>query len=691
MVDNRRMRVLRVSHSAVVDSWRERERQLRAQGVDVRVLSARIWDEGGRAVRMIPRPGEPVRGVRTVGSHPALFLYDPRPIWRALGENWDVLDVHEEPFALATAEILLLRWLRRAIGRGPAKAVPYIIYSAQNIEKRYPWPFGWLERLVLRGASAISVCNEDAGRIARAKGMRGRVEVIPLGIDPAVFFPADARSRPQDAEATPLVVGYAGRLAPHKGVDVLIEAVARDARLRLRIAGDGPSAASLAECAQPLDSRVTFLGALETEQLAEFYRSVDVLAIPSLQTAGWVEQFGRVAVEAMACGTPIVASATGALPDVVGGAGVLVPPAAPAALLTAILDAGGDPGLRAQLRERGLKRAASCTWAAVAERYRLMYEAITVPSADPETGITAPSSPESAEIPPEVVVVAYGSPELVRAAIAPLAGTYPITVVDNSSLAEIREITEDAGGAYLDPGFNGGFAAGVNHALGHRQTPQADVLLLNPDATITADDVAELHRALHAQPDLASVGPLQVDGLGHPARTVWPFPSPARTWLEAVGLGRVSSAKDYVIGSVLLLRAEAIEDVGAFDERFFLYAEETDWAYRAHRRGWRHVAVGSAKAMHLGGATSSDPVQREVFFHASQERYLRKHFGNLGWSIARTGSVLGAGLRVLVLPGARRAAAARRARLYLRGPVSAERRPDLGAAAALGSVAEANR
>ena len=77
------MRVLRISHSAVVDAWRERERALRRRGVDVHLLTAEVWDEGGAEVPLAPRPHEPVEGVRTIGRHPALFLYDPRPVWPA--------------------------------------------------------------------------------------------------------------------------------------------------------------------------------------------------------------------------------------------------------------------------------------------------------------------------------------------------------------------------------------------------------------------------------------------------------------------------------------------------------------------------------------------------------------------------------------------------------------------------------
>ncbi len=108
-----------------------------------------------------------------------------------------------------------------------------------------------------------------------------------------------------------------------------------------------------------------------------------------------------------------------------------------------------------------------------------------------------------------------------------------------------------------------------------------------------------------------------------------------------------------MIGSVLLLRREALAQVGDFDERFFLYAEETDWAYRAHRLGWRHREVPEATAVHLGAATSSDPARRETHFHASQERYLRKHFGPVRWQLARGAVAVGAAARGVVLPGER--------------------------------------
>jgi GT2 family glycosyltransferase len=273
----------------------------------------------------------------------------------------------------------------------------------------------------------------------------------------------------------------------------------------------------------------------------------------------------------------------------------------------------------------------------------------------------------------EVVVVAYGAPELLRRALEPLAGL-PVTVVDNSSLPEIAALCAELGARYLDPGRNGGFAAGVNVALADRLRPGADVLLVNPDAVISRADIEVLHAALLAAADLASVGPSQVDEQGAPAQVEWRYPSPTAAWLEALGLAGLRRGPTFVIGSVLLLRAEALDQVGGLDEDFFLYAEETDWAYRAHRLGWRHAEVPEARAVHAGAGTSSDSARREAHFHASLERYLRKHHGSIGWQSARTAQWIGSMARSIALPGERGRAARKRAALYRLGPVRVEAR-----------------
>jgi GT2 family glycosyltransferase len=142
-----------------------------------------------------------------------------------------------------------------------------------------------------------------------------------------------------------------------------------------------------------------------------------------------------------------------------------------------------------------------------------------------------------------------------------------------------------------------------------------------------------------------------------------------------VGLG-AGLPDEYVIGSVLLLSRAAVDDVGGFDEDFFLYAEETDWEKRALDRGWRIGYAPELVASHLGAGTSSDPRRRELLFHAAHERYYRKHHGTLGWQVARAARLTGDAVRAVVAGGEHRTEARRRLTTYRTGPQRALRRLD---------------
>jgi glycosyltransferase involved in cell wall biosynthesis len=356
--------VLRISKSGVVTAWRERERELRRLGADLTLVAAARWEEGGSVVEFVPDGDEFVVPVKTLGRHPNLFLYDPRPLWRLLGSRrWDLVDMHEEPFGLAAAEVLLLIRLR-------ASGVPFLVSSAQNIDKRYPPPFRWFERWALARAAGAYTCNREAGLILRRKGLAGELVLLPLGVDVERFRPV-----PRRPPSHTLRVGFVGRLIRHKGVDVLLEAAALDPRLVVEVFGAGPESENLAGLAGRLGvaDRVTFHGYLDEAALPEVYPRLDVLAVPSVPRPGWVEQFGRVVVEAQASGLPVVASASGALPDVVGDAGLLVAPSDPASLRAALVRFLDEPGLWERLRQRGLAGVGRYSWASVARDQMALY------------------------------------------------------------------------------------------------------------------------------------------------------------------------------------------------------------------------------------------------------------------------------------------------------------------------------
>jgi GT2 family glycosyltransferase len=219
----------------------------------------------------------------------------------------------------------------------------------------------------------------------------------------------------------------------------------------------------------------------------------------------------------------------------------------------------------------------------------------------------------------EVVVVAYHAPEQLARCLASLGRELPVTVVDNSASPEVAAVAERHGATYVDCGRNLGFAAAVNVALARLAGDGTDVLLLNPDAVVSSSKIRELARFLHAAPNgrVAAVAP-RLQHAGEPEqRVTWPLPTPARMCAEAIGLGRFPTRRTFVVGAVLLLRREAIDDVGQFDERFFLYAEEADWQRRARERGWSSCVCAAVVAEHAGAGTSTSARRREALFHAA--------------------------------------------------------------------------
>jgi glycosyltransferase involved in cell wall biosynthesis len=360
-------KVLRAYHSAVVSDWRQRDRELRRHGVDLTLMAPRAWTEGSSKVELTTGDDNFVTASRTVGRHPALFLYNPIPLVRHMRRHrLDVVDAHEEPYSLAAAEI---RWIARAFQ--PDARVT--LYSAQNLAKRYPWPIRAIEAANLSAADAIYVCNSAAADVWRGKGFTGEIQYLALGVDIDRFAPRPVPEGDGDGSFT---VGYAGRLTVEKGVDTLIQALAGLPDAELLVAGDGPEQPALEALAVRSGVRATFLGSVPFAELPSFYRRLDALVIPSRPAPGWLEQFCRVAVEGMASGVPVVASMSGALPEVVGDSGLLFPVDDVAALNAALRQLASDPEERLRLARLGRERSRQFTWVEVAAAHLALYEKV---------------------------------------------------------------------------------------------------------------------------------------------------------------------------------------------------------------------------------------------------------------------------------------------------------------------------
>jgi glycosyltransferase involved in cell wall biosynthesis len=260
----------------------------------------------------------------------------------------DIVHIDEEPYNLATFQAL------RAARALHAKA---LFFSWQNLLRRYPPPFRWIERYVLDHSQCVIAGSQEAAQVLRSKGFSRQIVVIPqFGVDPDVFSPRiTAPAQPRER----FLVGYVGRLVKEKGVDLLLQALAGlPTSVQAMIVGDGEELLSLRNLAARLDvaGRVEFVPAVSSARIPSIYTQLDALVLPSRTQVNWKEQFGRVLIEAMSSGVPVIGSTCGEIPQVIGDAGLLFPEGDVEALRQQLRQLIAQPTCCADLALRGRAR-----------------------------------------------------------------------------------------------------------------------------------------------------------------------------------------------------------------------------------------------------------------------------------------------------------------------------------------------
>jgi glycosyltransferase involved in cell wall biosynthesis len=264
----------------------------------------------------------------------------------------DAVWVQEEPIDPFLLEILALQRFRRR---------PRIVTAVcENIFP--PPPLHW--RLARRalwprldGVVAVATASLEGIRAAGLPRSVPASTLVAGALEPT--GPIDPLPLPFERGDGDFVVGFAGSVIERKGWKVLVEALRRlPAEFRLVVAGDGEQLPELERrAAEPgLVGRLHHVGLLPKARLWSFYAALDCLAVPSLTTARWKEQFGGVIADGMVMGLPVVGSSSGAIPEVLGPAGLVVPEDDAEALAAALARLRDDPALRERLGEEGRNR-----------------------------------------------------------------------------------------------------------------------------------------------------------------------------------------------------------------------------------------------------------------------------------------------------------------------------------------------
>ncbi|WP_434647828.1 glycosyltransferase family 2 protein [Pseudomonas sp. D1-2] len=273
----------------------------------------------------------------------------------------------------------------------------------------------------------------------------------------------------------------------------------------------------------------------------------------------------------------------------------------------------------------------------------------------------------------DVIIVNYNAGNLLRASVrsAFAAGASKVIVVDNDShddsLMLLARIDAATGSLQIvRNATNLGFAAACNQ--GARLSEASNLLFLNPDTELAADAIDRMLQALRSSPGIGMVGGFLCNPDGSEqagGRRV--FPTPRRAFMRAFGLSRLSAlfpsvlsdfllhkeplprvpvAVEAISGACMLVKREAIESVGLWDEDYFLHCEDLDWCMRFHQAGWRVLFVPDARVMHVfGGCSRHRPYFVEWHKHLGFLRFYRKFFRRKYPTVLWVSVIIGVWLR----------------------------------------------
>ena len=349
------MRVLVFSHSYVVAANHAKlEHLARMDDVDLSLICpTKVRRE--LAVYRVERTEHPdyaIVPLRTAyPSHNYRFFY-----WtagRAMGRLApELIHIEEEPWSLAAWQAA--RYVRRRRG------VRMLFFTWQNLRMRYGFPHERIRRVVHATADAAIAGNAEAADILREQGFSKPIHVLPqFGVDETRFARRDETPLRAELGLDGTVVGYAGRLVPEKGVDLLLDALAEvpgDWSLLVIGRGSLQEAVDRRLAEPPFAGRARRLDTVPHDAMPRYLSCMDALVLPSREAAHWKEQFGHVLIEAMACGVPVVGSTCGEIPHVIGQAGLVFPEGDAAGLRDALRQLIGSADRRAELAARGRQR-----------------------------------------------------------------------------------------------------------------------------------------------------------------------------------------------------------------------------------------------------------------------------------------------------------------------------------------------
>lgn len=344
--------------------------------ITMRVLTPDRWYESFQYINFTPETNtecEEISCPIRFSGYGSRFYYRGRIAQHFNDFQPDIIHLEEEAWSLNALQTLHLK-------RKYCPNSRFIFRTSLSIPSKQrfgPFPV-WIEKRVFREADIAFPLSENAGVILKQRGYKGTQVPFPNGVDISLFRKQDLNPLKESLGLDKcFVIGYIGRLMFMKGIDTLIEAAAMlNFPYKLLIVGQGedkPVFQDLAEKHRIAD-KIIWIDAVPPEKVPDYLNCMNTLILPSRTTSGWVEFFGRVLIEGMACQVPVIGSDSGEIPQVIGEAGFVFPEGDAADLAQKISQIECEPTLYKTFQKRGLERVQHFTWETIAQRTYEVYQ-----------------------------------------------------------------------------------------------------------------------------------------------------------------------------------------------------------------------------------------------------------------------------------------------------------------------------
>lgn len=350
---DQKLRVVSIAHSAFIDGTGRLRYDSFADDsqVHLTLVIPDRWNESGRSLER----GKINTRVE-LKTMKILFPSFPKANWyfhfypgmdRMIDELCpDVLHLWEEPWSVVAAQAAYLCRKR---------GIALVLETEQNVLRPLPFPFERLRRYALARTNLLVSRQDEALNVSRACGYTGPAAIVEYCVDQTRFRPLDQDLAKSMFDVTGFTIGYVGRLIREKGLFTVLDAL-KTCRQHINfvMVGSGKASDDLRSRIQELGlgDRVRILPSQSQDGVATFMNSLSALILMSETTRSWKEQFGRVIIEAQACGVPVIGSSSGAIPSVIGGGGWIVPEGNSLQLAELLDKLASDP---AQIAGRAVK------------------------------------------------------------------------------------------------------------------------------------------------------------------------------------------------------------------------------------------------------------------------------------------------------------------------------------------------